>query len=300
MCHWKLIPTFFSYEGIKLDSQDKNGYSVLYSFLKGLHDTSWKNTKGNQWYGFVQRLITRCPSLMKLKNKYNETILHQVLSFNCKPDILLTLMLYSNHIINERDSDGGTVLHDACSPHGNVLKGNKRHSHCQMNRQIQCLDILLKQPNINVNIQNSRGFTALHYACYFHHKEAIKLLVKRHDIKFDILDNLGNTAVHAILFTESKKLPWSKLEPFQDMFGSADDELFKLVLAHRPYLLRIKNHSNKTVLDMAYAAIKGVNNNPSEKKQLKNTIELFEDCKYQVRCNMFNFIKTALLGKSNA
>ena len=29
LCHWKLIPVFFSYEGINLDIQDKNGYSVL-------------------------------------------------------------------------------------------------------------------------------------------------------------------------------------------------------------------------------------------------------------------------------
>lgn len=82
------------------------------------------------------------------------------------------------------------------------------------------------------------------------------------------------------------------------MFGLADDELFKLLLDDHPYLLCIKNHLNKTVFKMAYAAIKDGNINPSEENQLKNTIELLEDYNYKIQWQIFNFIKRNCLIKN--
>jgi len=59
----------------------------------------------------------------------------------------------------------------------------------------EIVNLLLKQPNIDINIKNCQGFTALMCAAEQGHKEVVKLLLGHPDINVNIQNNSGATAL---------------------------------------------------------------------------------------------------------
>ena len=73
-------------------------------------------------------------------------------------------------------SDGDRVIHHAALRNTDLLK------------------LCLKHPNINVNVQNCLGNTALHLVSWNGKEESIKLLLERDDVDTTIENYFGNTA----------------------------------------------------------------------------------------------------------
>jgi len=69
--------------------------------------------------------------------------------------------------LNATDQDGNTALHYICS------------SECiKWDTIISIIKFLLKQPGINVNAQNNKGYTPLMLACYKHNETVAQLLIQ--------------------------------------------------------------------------------------------------------------------------
>lgn len=61
--------------------------------------------------------------------------------------------------------------------------------------RIEIVRILLKQPLINVNLQNAQGETALIIALKNRHEEVAKILLQHPSIDAAIIDSKGNSAI---------------------------------------------------------------------------------------------------------
>ena len=61
-------------------------------------------------------------------------------------------------------------------------------------KQMLVFYYLLSLPDIDVNLSNSAGYTAAHYAIYFTNEEALRALVNRADIDLTIMNKDGQTA----------------------------------------------------------------------------------------------------------
>jgi ankyrin repeat protein len=55
--------------------------------------------------------------------------------------------------------------------------------------------MLLKDPQLNINIQNDRGYTALHLAVIYDDPVAIQILLNHEHIDVNHLDSMGNSAL---------------------------------------------------------------------------------------------------------
>jgi ankyrin repeat protein len=58
---------------------------------------------------------------------------------------------------------------------------------------IELLELLLKNKNININIQDKSGVSALHFAVLYNNIELLELLLQNKNIKVDIQDIRGTT-----------------------------------------------------------------------------------------------------------
>ena len=74
-----------------------------------------------------------------------------------------------------------------------IKKDRRRLIHYAV-RNPDFLKLCLKHPNIDVNVQDSQGKTALHYASSTHYVESLKLLLEREDIDTTLENVWGNTA----------------------------------------------------------------------------------------------------------
>ena len=60
---------------------------------------------------------------------------------------------------------------------------------------VESAKLLLERDDINVNIRDRDGWTALHYACYEESLEVVELLLERDDINPNLQNNSGKTAL---------------------------------------------------------------------------------------------------------
>jgi len=58
---------------------------------------------------------------------------------------------------------------------------------------------------VDINLQSSNGFTALHFAAQENKKEIFDLLLSQNNIKIDIKDNWGNTTLLRLVEEEDEK-----------------------------------------------------------------------------------------------
>ena len=94
----------------------------------------------------------------------------------------------------------------------------------------EALKLLLDVPNIDVNIVNNDGESALHVAASCDNSEAVELLLNVPNIDVNILDNQGMSAVHQCISGS--------------MFGE-NIEVLKLLLAHPNLTTFTLNHKDK-------------------------------------------------------
>ena len=108
-------------------------------------------------------------------------------------------MVLLNEIAKLYDFDAG-YLQEIYNKRGNAINeplnfNNSRLIHyAAMNEKSDFLKLLLKHPDININVVDSQGKTPLHYAYSREQVDNIKLLLERKDIDKDIKDNYGSIA----------------------------------------------------------------------------------------------------------
>jgi len=68
------------------------------------------------------------------------------------------------------------------------------------------VNLLLKQPGININIKDSQGFTALMCAAEQGHNKVIELLLEHPNINVNIQNNKGATALMLAIFNKHKEV----------------------------------------------------------------------------------------------
>jgi hypothetical protein len=88
----------------------------------------------------------------------------------------------------------------------------------------------------DVNLTNSKGRTALHYAAYCGHSAVVELLLAQEGINVNLKDSLGYTALH-----------WAAIEGHQGVVE---------LLLQNGADINEKNNSGNTALDLANNAIK--------------------------------------------
>lgn len=75
-----------------------------------------------------------------------------------------------------------------------ITRSGERVIHYAALRNTDLLKLCLKHPNINVNVQNCLGSTALHCVSHNFNEESIKLLLERDDVDTTIENVFGKTA----------------------------------------------------------------------------------------------------------
>ena len=75
-----------------------------------------------------------------------------------------------------------------------ITKYDKRIIHFITVENTDLLKLCLKHPNINVNVQDCLGETALHKASSYPNIESLKLLLERDDVDMTIENDFGQTA----------------------------------------------------------------------------------------------------------
>ncbi|KAJ8754140.1 hypothetical protein K2173_002039 [Erythroxylum novogranatense] len=94
----------------------------------------------------INELLKACPESASEVTVQNETVLHLAVKYNQQHvfRFLVGGICNTETLLNYRDSDGNTILHLAT-----------------IRKQIQTIEFLHRQANLNVNVLNSRGLTAL-------------------------------------------------------------------------------------------------------------------------------------------
>ncbi|KAJ8753985.1 hypothetical protein K2173_001883 [Erythroxylum novogranatense] len=94
----------------------------------------------------INELLKACPKSASEVTVQNETVLHLAVKYNQQHvfRFLVGGICNTETLLNYRDSDGNTILHLAT-----------------IRKQIQTIEFLHRQANLNVNVLNSRGLTAI-------------------------------------------------------------------------------------------------------------------------------------------
>jgi len=96
----------------------------------------------------------------------------------------------------------------------------------------EIVNLLLKQPDININIKDCQGFTALMCAAEQGHREVIELLLNHPDIDVNVQNNKGSTALMQAAYNGHK-------------------EVVKQLLSYPNININIKTRNGGTALDAA-------------------------------------------------
>jgi len=133
---------------------------------------------------------------INLKNNRGETALHVAIS-NGNMYIAYLLLEQENIDVNIQNNDGNTVLHMA------FKKGYKDYKNI-------CDDILAMS-NSNLNLQNNDGETPFHIALKKRSKiDVIEYILKNKNIDINLQDKSGNAALHLLaleyFYNDARKL----------------------------------------------------------------------------------------------
>ena len=91
----------------------------------------------------------------------------------------------SSSVLNKIDDAGLTVLHNASNENRKEL-----------------VNVLLKLPMINLNVQTKNGSTPLHLACKKNHFDVVKVLVEQLTINLNGQNEDGSTPLHVACDSE--------------------------------------------------------------------------------------------------
>ncbi len=105
------------------------------------------------------------------------------------------------------------------------------------NKNTYIAELLLEQKNIDVNLQDKLGDTALHMALKKGSKiDLIEYILKNKNIDINLQDKSGNAALHLLALK---------------YFGYENKRLLDNFLSYNHINLNLKNKSNETALDLA-------------------------------------------------
>ena len=142
---------------------------------------------------------------------------------------------------------------------------------CKYCKDIKVFEDIMKRKDLNINIQNQYGYTALMYLCFTRNKnvEIYKLFLDREDLDINLQDNYGDTALMNLcvmgsenmeiwkLFLDRKDLDINIQNEYGDTVlmrlcysGNEKIEIFKLFLDREDLSLSIKNYIKETALDL--------------------------------------------------
>jgi len=104
-------------------------------------------------------------------------------------------------ILIKKGADPNSIMYDLSVLMYSVKLGKK-----------EIVKMLLKNPNIDINLQNSEGFTALMFAALNGQKEIVQFLLEQPDIEIDIGNKHGFTALMGAIEADQKEIVEMLLE----------------------------------------------------------------------------------------
>ena len=137
---------------------------------------------------------------INLRKNHGKTPLQQNLNSSINLDRASNMISKNKATVDTRDDMGKSVLHyaimkcgDQCTPMISLLlnagcKVNTQDSNGTSCLHMKCLDILLQQPDIDVNIRDCFGSTPLHLAAWDDRPECVKKLLSVSGIDLNIQD----------------------------------------------------------------------------------------------------------------
>jgi len=170
-------------------------------------------------------------------------------SFNNEDDALEILNSDKEFDINEQDHNGHTVLMHTC-----------------INNMKSIIPLILKNPNININLQcNEYKLTAPMYACQNELEDIIIDMIRSFNIDTSLCDNEKNTLLHIACIYQLDNIVVELLDktdadinaqneygftPAMILCKNNSKELEKII-DKRNINIILKNYKNKSVLDYA-------------------------------------------------
>jgi ankyrin repeat protein len=235
-CLWKNIPIDL-FRIILEKSTDVNAQDDEYGYTV-LHGAIMSKSKN-----VVEELLKRKDVDVNLKRNDNQTTLHQASWWKDIPRNLFTKILEKSTDVNVQDKGGNTTLQSAIKGENRTaveellkrmnvnvnLKNNKNktalhRASCWKDIPIDLFRVIL-EISTDVNVQDVRGNTALHWAIYNESKTAVEELLKRDDVDVNLKNNYNKTALY--FATKWKNMP---IKLFTKILEKTDDGIAEDIL----------------------------------------------------------------------
>ncbi|XP_013405121.1 osteoclast-stimulating factor 1-like [Lingula anatina] len=193
----KVVRAMYRYEAQQTDELTFDEGDTLY--ILDMSDSGWWKARCGDKEGLI-------PSNYVEEN--TESIEHPLHEASRRGNISFLSECLKNRVsVNGLDKAGSTPLHWAA--HGG---------------HIDCLETLLKVPNVEVNVQNKLGDTPLHSAAWKGHPDAVTLLLEK-NARADIKNNDGKKPYELAKDPETAALLKHAIIPrtFSTDYGDEDD-----------------------------------------------------------------------------
>ncbi|EFX78101.1 hypothetical protein DAPPUDRAFT_53589 [Daphnia pulex] len=199
---WKNIPVelfrVILEKSTNVNAQDEVGTTALH----------WATFK--QSTTAVEELLKHKDVDVNLKNNQNQTALYIACAWKNIPIDLFKIILENSTDVNVQEEDGDTALHNAIvfefetaikellerkDIDVNIKNNNKRTPlHLALMGKGFPINLVILEKSTDVNAQEEDGDTALHLAIMCKSKTALKELLKRREIDFNLNNNKNQTA----------------------------------------------------------------------------------------------------------
>ena len=169
-----------------------------------------------------------------VKDDQEKTLLHRAISGGFYPTIIEQLVCHDKIDINAKDKDGNTALHL-------LLK----RTNIDLQKRAEVLEMLLKNPNIKVDMLNNQSNTILHLAASFGDKRIIEKILALPGIDINAKNKDGKTAIEcAITNVNDANVIFAKLMDQKDIDLILNDS------NGRSLLERTIDNSNANILKL--------------------------------------------------
>jgi ankyrin repeat protein len=213
--------------GARINRQDKNGdtaltYASRYGCTKAVY------------------LLMRCNANGNIKNKRGETAL--IIACRHVNEGIIHILINQPIDIDLQDRNGNTALIYLCQ---------KKNEYTELVREF-----LLKH-NVNVNIKNKAGNSALHIAVFNNHLEIVKLLLFNH-ADINLKNGDGNTVLMMVSSSSNREQMLQLLLSFSEVYVSPRN-IVKVLQLRKKRKLK-KEQLEELLLLNTYLDIDAVNN----------------------------------------
>jgi E3 ubiquitin-protein ligase mind-bomb len=176
----------------------------------------------------VEELLKHKDVDVNLKDNDNQMALHYAAVWKKISTELLTKILEKSADVNAQDERGNTALHRAIIQENKTavkvllkrkeidfnLKNNQNQTALHLTSVKKDIPIdlfrMILEISTDVNAQDERGCTALHFAIIFKNRTAVEELLKRMDVNVTLKNNKNQTALN--LCSEWKGIPANLLK----------------------------------------------------------------------------------------